>query len=115
MEQAIAEVEGGAATALTASGYQAVSTAILAFVKSGDHILMVDSVYQPTRKFCDYMLSKLGVETTYYDPLIGAGIAELVRPNTRAHLHREPGLADVRGAGHPCHRARRRRARRCGC
>ena len=75
LEQAIAEVEGGAATALTASGYQAVSTAILAFVKAGDHILMVDSVYQPTRKFCDYMLSKLGVETTYYDPLIGAGIA----------------------------------------
>ncbi len=91
MEQAIAEVEGGAATALTASGYQAVSTAILAFVKSGDHILMVDSVYQPTRKFCDYMLSKLGVETTYYDPLIGAGIAELVRPNTRLIFTESPG------------------------
>ncbi len=91
LEQAIAEVEGGAATALTASGYQAVSTAILAFVKSGDHILMVDSVYQPTRKFCDYMLSKLGVETTYYDPLIGAGIAELVRPNTRLIFTESPG------------------------
>ena len=91
MEQAIAEVEGGAATALTASGYQAVSTAILAFVKSGDHILMVDSVYQPTRKFCDYMLAKLGVETTYYDPLIGAGIAELVRPNTRLIFTESPG------------------------
>ncbi len=104
LEQAIAEVEGGAATALTASGYQAVSTAILAFVESGDHILMVDSVYQPTRKFCDYMLSKLGVETTYYDPLVGAGIDDARAPQHPAHLHREPRLADVRGAGHPCHR-----------
>jgi cystathionine beta-lyase len=91
LEEAIADVEGGAATALTASGYQAVSTAILAFVKSGDHILMVDSVYQPTRKFCDYMLHKLGVETTYYDPLIGAGIAKLVRPNTRLIFTESPG------------------------
>ncbi len=52
---------------------------------------MVDSVYQPTRKFCDYMLAKLGVETTYYDPLIGAGIAELVRPNTRLIFTESPG------------------------
>lgn len=91
LEEAIAEVEGGVASALTSSGYQAVSTAILAFVKAGDHILMVDSVYQPTRKFCDYMLAKLGVETTYYDPLIGAGIAELVRPNTRVIFTESPG------------------------
>jgi len=91
LEEALAEIEGGAATALTASGYQAVSTAILAFVKAGDHILMLDSVYQPTRKFCDYMLARLGVETTYYDPLIGAGIAELVRPNTRLIFTESPG------------------------
>lgn len=91
LEEAIAEVEGGVASALTSSGYQAVSTAILAFVKAGDHILMVDSVYQPTRKFCDYMLAKLGVETTYYDPLIGAGIAGLVRPNTRVIFTESPG------------------------
>ena len=71
-------------TALTASGYQAVSTAIFAFVKAGDHILMVDSVYQPTRKFCDCMLAKLGVETTYYDPLIGAGIDDTGARLTRA-------------------------------
>ncbi|HWK32407.1 MAG TPA: cystathionine beta-lyase [Hyphomicrobium sp.] len=91
LEEALAEIEGGTATALTASGYQAVSTAILAFVKTGDHILMLDSVYQPTRKFCDYMLARLGVETTYYDPLIGAGIAELVRPNTRLIFTESPG------------------------
>jgi cystathionine beta-lyase len=52
---------------------------------------MVDSVYQPTRKFCDYMLAKLGVETTYYDPLIGAGIADLIRPNTRVIFTESPG------------------------
>ncbi|MFA5901679.1 MAG: cystathionine beta-lyase [Hyphomicrobium sp.] len=91
LEEALADIEGGAACALTASGYQAVSTAIFAFVKAGDHILMVDSVYQPTRKFCDYMLAKLGVETTYYDPLIGASIAELVRPNTRLIFTESPG------------------------
>jgi cysteine-S-conjugate beta-lyase len=91
LEEAIAEVEGGSACVLTTSGYQAVSTAILAFVKAGDHLLMVDSVYQPTRKFCDQMLAKLGVETTYYDPLIGARIAELVRPNTRLIFTESPG------------------------
>jgi cystathionine beta-lyase len=91
LEEAMARVEGGAASALTASGYQAVSTAIFAFVEAGDHILMTDSVYQPTRKFCDQMLKKLGVETTYYDPLIGAGIDKLVRPNTRLIFTESPG------------------------
>lgn len=91
LEEAIAEIEGGAVTTLTASGYQAVTTAILAFAESGDHILMVDSVYQPTRAFCDVMLKKLGVETEYYDPLIGGAIAALVRPNTRLIFTESPG------------------------
>jgi cystathionine beta-lyase len=91
LEEAIAALEGGAVTTLTSSGYQAVTTAILAFVESGDHILMVDTVYQPTRAFCDYMLTKLGIETEYYDPLIGAGIAQLVRPNTRLIFVESPG------------------------
>lgn len=91
LEEAIAEVEGGTATALTASGYQAVSTAIFAFVESGDHILVSDSVYQPTRKFCDGLLAKLGVETTYYDPLVGAGIEKLLRPSTRLIFTESPG------------------------
>jgi cystathionine beta-lyase len=90
-EDAIARVEGGVATASTASGYQAVSTAIFAFVESGDQILVSDSVYQPTRLFCDRLLSKLGVETTYYDPLIGADIENLVRPNTRLIFTESPG------------------------
>lgn len=91
LEEALADVEGGTACTLTGSGYQAVSTAILAFMKTGDHLLMVDSVYQPTRKFCDHMLAKLGIETTYYDPVIGAGIAELIRPNTRVIFTESPG------------------------
>jgi len=91
LEEAIAQVEGGEATVLTASGYQAVSTAIFAFVGTGDHILVTDSVYQPTRLFCDRLLAKLGVETTYYDPLVGAAIDALVRPNTRLIFTESPG------------------------
>ena len=91
LEDALCELEGGARTLLTASGYQAVTTAILAFVKAGDHVLMVDSVYQPTRKFCDTILARLGVATTYYDPLVGAGIADLIQPNTRVVFLESPG------------------------
>jgi cystathionine beta-lyase len=91
LEEAITRLEGGADTKLAASGYQAVTTAILAFVQAGDHILMVDTVYQPTRQFCDYLLERLGVETEYYDPLVGAGIAALIRPNTRLVYVESPG------------------------
>jgi cysteine-S-conjugate beta-lyase len=91
LEDSIRSLEGGARTILTASGYQAVSTSILAFVEAGDHILMVDSVYQPTRKFCDFMLAKLGVTTTYYDPLVGGGIGDLVQPKTRLIYTESPG------------------------
>lgn len=91
LEDAISKLEGGQRTLLTASGYQAVTTAILAFVKAGDHVLMVDSVYQPTRRFCDSLLARLGVTTTYYDPLVGAGIADLIQPNTRVVFTESPG------------------------
>jgi cystathionine beta-lyase len=91
LEDAITKLEGGADTKLAASGYQAVTTALLAFVEAGDHILMVDTVYQPTRQFCDYLLKRLGVETEYYDPTIGAGIASLIRPNTRLVYVESPG------------------------
>ena len=91
LETAIAGLEGGAQTVLTASGYQAVTTALFAFVEAGCDILMTDSVYQPTRTFCDRMLAKLGVTTTYYDPCIGAGIAALIKPNTRLIFAESPG------------------------
>ncbi len=91
LESAIAALEGGERTILTSSGYQAVTTALLAFVEAGDDILMTDSVYQPTRAFCDKMLAKLGVTTTYYDPTIGAGIEALIKPNTRLIFTESPG------------------------
>jgi cysteine-S-conjugate beta-lyase len=91
LETALTELAGGADTKLTASGYQAVTTALLAFAEAGDHILMVDTVYQPTRQFCDYLLRRLGVETEYYDPLVGADVAKLLRPNTRLVYVESPG------------------------
>lgn len=91
LETAITELEGGSTTILTSSGLGAVSTALLAFVQAGDHILVVDSVYQPTRTFCDKMLARLGVETTYYDPLIGERISSLIKSNTRLIFVESPG------------------------
>lgn len=91
LEQAITHLAGGEDSILTSSGLGAVSTALLAFVQSGDHILMVDSVYQPTRTFCDKMLTRLGVETTYYDPLAGTAIERLIKPNTRLIFVESPG------------------------
>lgn len=91
LQDALTQIAGGADTKLTASGYQAVTTALLAFVETGDHILISDTVYEPTRQFCDYLLKRIGVETQYYDPLIGAGIAALIRPNTRLVYAESPG------------------------
>ncbi len=91
VEEAVAALENGRRTFLTPSGYAAVTSAILAFSSPGDHILVVDSVYNPARRFCDAVLARLGVETTYYDPLIGAGIGALIRPNTRLIFTESPG------------------------
>ena len=80
-----------AGVTLLPSGLAAISTALLAVLKSGDHLLVTDSIYRPSRRFCDGMLARFGVETTYYDPLIGAGIARLFKANTRAVLIEAPG------------------------
>jgi len=88
---AMTTLEGGDGCALYPSGTAAITNAIISFVKSGDHILMVDSVYEPTRDYCDNILSKFGVETTYYDPLIGAGIEDLIKVNTRIIFLESPG------------------------
>ncbi|QSX31454.1 cystathionine beta-lyase [Shewanella cyperi] len=90
-QAAIAELEGGVGTALYPSGAAAISAALLSFLKAGDHLLMVDSVYEPTRDLCDKVLKGYGIETSYYDPLIGAGIAELIRPNTKVLFLESPG------------------------
>src|SRR6202158_2624889 len=91
LEEAIAELEGGHATLLTPSGLSAIATTLLAFVSAGDHVLGTDSIYRPTRRFCDHMLERLGVETTYYDPLVGAGIRELIKGNTKVVFTESPG------------------------
>jgi cystathionine beta-lyase len=91
LEEAIATLEGGARTVLAPSGAAAIASALLAFTKAGDHILVGDSVYLPTRKICGGTLKRFGVETTYYDPTIGAGIADLMRPNTTVVFTESPG------------------------
>ncbi len=91
LQDALAELELGAGCALYPSGAAAISNAILSFVKSGDHILMVDTAYEPTRDFCDKILVNLGVETTYYDPMIGDDIATLIEPNTVLLFLEAPG------------------------
>ncbi|MDC0948581.1 cystathionine beta-lyase [Gammaproteobacteria bacterium] len=90
-EEMIAELEGADAGVVTNSGLSIITTALLAFVRAGDHVLMVDSVYGPTRGFCDGMLGDLGVEVEYYDPRIGAGIADALRDNTRIVFLESPG------------------------
>ncbi len=91
LEEAVAALEGGYRCVTVGSGLAAINVAILAFVQSGDHVLMVDSVYGPARRFCDAFLKRFGVETTYYEPTIGAGIAELMRPNTKVVYTESPG------------------------
>ena len=85
------DLAGAEGTVLTPSGLAAITVALLAVLRAGDHLLVTDSAYFPTRRFCDGTLKRFGVETTYYDPTVGAGIAELFRPNTRAVLVEAPG------------------------
>ncbi len=91
LEQAITALEGGARTVICSSGLNALALAILSVCGTGDHLLMVDSCYAPTRIACDRTLSRYGIETTYYDPCIGAGIESLFRPNTKAVFCESPG------------------------
>ncbi len=93
LEGALAELEGPqcAGVSLLPSGLAAISAALLSVVKSGDHVLITDSAYGPTRNFCEQILKRLGVETSFYDPLIGTGIAGQFRANTRAVYLESPG------------------------
>ncbi|MGO4704207.1 cystathionine beta-lyase [Microvirga sp. 2MCAF38] len=91
LESAWTTLAGAAGTVLAPSGLAAISVALLSCLKAGDHLLVTDSAYRPARSFCDSFLKRFGVETTYYDPLIGAGIEALFRPNTAAILTEAPG------------------------
>ena len=92
LSEALTALEPGAAgTVLYPSGLAAVTGPLLAILCSGDELLVPDSVYGPTRKFCDTMLKRMGVAARYYDPLIGRGIADLIGEKTRAILLESPG------------------------
>jgi cystathionine beta-lyase len=91
LASAWSELAGAAGTAMTPSGISAIAMALQATLKAGDHLLMTDAAYSPARRFAERVLRPLGVETTYYDPAIGAGIGALIRQNTRAILTEAPG------------------------
>ncbi|HEX3652325.1 MAG TPA: cystathionine beta-lyase [Rhizomicrobium sp.] len=91
LEAAVNALEGGARTVICSSGLNAIALALLSVCSAGDHLLMVDSCYGPTRWFCDKTLSRFGVETTYYDPCIGARIEALFRAKTKAVFCESPG------------------------
>ena len=90
-EEAVTEVYGAAGSVAVSSGLAAITNAVLACVKSGDHILVTDNAYGPTRRFCNTFLARFGVETTFYDPTIGAGITGLFKNNTVAVYTEAPG------------------------
>jgi cystathionine beta-lyase len=91
LAEAVAELSGGARTVLLSSGLSAVTQALTSFLRKDDHLLMADSCYGPTRVFCTEVLPRYGVDVTFYDPLIGAGIAGLMRPSTRVVYLESPG------------------------
>tara|TARA_R110002110_G_scaffold143118_6_gene331801 strand:+ start:338 stop:1501 length:1164 start_codon:yes stop_codon:yes gene_type:complete len=110
LQGAIAELEGGYRSLLLPSGLAAVTTALLAHLKTGDHLLITDSVYAPTRHFCDTMLKDLGIDVEYYDPRIGAGIEKLIRPQTAVVFTEAPGsvtfeVQDIPAIADVAHRA----------
>lgn len=90
-EQAMADLEGGHRSIATSSGVAAISAVMLAFLDRGDHVLVVDTVYEPVRRFCNRMLARMGVETTFYDPSLGDGVSEMIRPNTKLIYTESPG------------------------
>src|ERR1700691_4783028 len=93
LQQTLMALEGPACAGvgLAPSGRAAITTTLLAVLKSGDHLLVCDNVYRPSRNFCNGLLARYGVETSYFDPMIGAGIAKLFKPNTKAVLVEAPG------------------------
>ena len=91
LADAVAAIEGGHKAVVVSSGMAAIALSLCAFTRSGDHLLVTDSAYGPTRNFCDTVLARYGVETSYYDPLAGAAIENQFQPNTRAVFMESPG------------------------
>lgn len=91
LQEALCKLDGADYAFITPSGLSAISLAITSLVNHGDHILVSDSVYGPTRRFCIKDLSRFGIETTFYDPQIGSGIKDLIKPNTKVIFVESPG------------------------
>ena len=91
LTDSLAEISGGHRSLVTSSGLSAIAQALTAFLRQGDHLLITDTVYRPTREFCTSVLARFGVEVTFYDPHIGAEIDALMRPNTRVVYAESPG------------------------
>ena len=91
LQAAMAELEGGHASLAVPSGLAAIALALLGTTRAGDHVLVTDAVYGPTRRFCDNQLKRFGVEVSYYDPLLGERIERELRPNTRVVYTESPG------------------------
>ncbi len=91
LQDAIADLEGGAGCVIAPSGLAAVSLALMSFLDAGDHLLMTDSVYGPSRTFCDTVLRRFGVKTTYYDPTLGGEISDLMTSETKVVFVESPG------------------------
>lgn len=91
LQEAMCELEGGTGCALFPCGAAAVANTLLAFVEQGDHVLITNTAYEPTQDFCTKILAKLGVTTGWFDPLIGADIANLIQPNTKVVFLEAPG------------------------
>ena len=109
LEVATAALLGGDRSVCMGSGLAAINAAMLAFLQSGDHVLMVDTVYGPARSFCDKFLARFGVETTYYDPTIGTGIKDHIQDNTKIVYTESPGsltfeLQDIRAISNEAHK-----------
>jgi len=108
-EVAVATLLGGDRAVAMGSGLAAINAAMLAYLQSGDHVLMVDSAYGPARGFCDKFLARFGVTTTYYDPFIGADIAALIQDNTKIVYTESPGsltfeVQDIRAIADEAHK-----------
>lgn len=91
LDSAIAALEGGHDACVTPSGLSAISTTLLSYLNAGDHLLVTDAVYYPARHLCDTVLKRLGIETTYFDPLADGMLAKMIRPNTKLIYCETPG------------------------
>ena len=109
LEVATAELLGGDRAVCMSSGLAAINAAMLAYLEAGDHVLMVDTVYGPTRNFCNNFLGRFNVTTTYYDPTIGEGIRDLIQDNTKIIYTESPGsltfeLQDIKAIAQEAHK-----------